>query len=88
MWDGPAFKAGLAIGGKVLAVNGLAYDPDGLKRAITEAKTGREPITLLVQTGDRFRMVPIDYHAGLRYPRLERIEGTPDRLSAILSPRG
>ena len=88
MWDSPAFKAGLTVGGKILAVNGVAYDADDLKRTITEAKTGREPITLLVQTGDRFKMVPIDYHGGLRYPRLERIEGTPDRLSAILAARG
>ena len=88
LWDSPAFKAGLAVGGRILAVDGIAYDADDLKRTITEAKTGREPITLLVQTGDRFKMVPIDYHGGLRYPRLERIEGAPDRLSAILAPRG
>ena len=87
-WDGPAFKAGLAVGGKVLAINGEAYDADDLKAAITEAKTGREPIQLLVQTGEHFKTVPIDYHGGLRYPKLERIEGTPDRLSAILAPRG
>jgi predicted metalloprotease with PDZ domain len=86
-WDGPAFKAGLTAGGKLLAVNGVAYDPDELKQAIGDAKTGSAPIQLLVQTGERFRTVPVDYHGGLRYPRLERIEGTPDRLSAILAPR-
>ena len=87
LWDGPAFKAGLTIGGKILAVNGEAYEAGDLKQAIVEAKIGHDPIQLLVQTGDRFRTVPIDYHGGLRYPRLERIEGTPDRLSAILAPR-
>ena len=88
LWDGAAFKAGLAVGGKVLAINGVAYDADDLKQAITQAKTGREPIQLLVQTGDHFKTVPVDYHGGLRYPKLERIGGTPDRLSAILAPRG
>jgi predicted metalloprotease with PDZ domain len=87
IWDGPAFKAGLTTGGKLLAVNGVAYDQDELKRAIGDAKTGAQPILLLVQTGERFKTVPIDYHGGLRYPRLERIEGTPDRLSAILAAR-
>ena len=29
--------------------------------------------------------VKIDYRDGLRYPKLERIEGTPDRLTEILS---
>lgn len=87
LWDGPAFKAGLTTGGKILAVNSVAYEADDLKQAITDAKTGKDPIQLLVQTGDRFKTVSIDYHGGLRYPRLERIEGRPDRLSAILAPR-
>ena len=39
-WDGPAFKAGLTVGLKLLAVNGIAYDADRLKEAVTEAKKG------------------------------------------------
>ena len=85
-WDGPAFKAGLTVGGKLLAVNGIAYDADRLKEAITAAKTGA-PLSLIVKTGDHFRTVQIDYRGGLRYPRLERISGTVDRLSAIYTPR-
>jgi hypothetical protein len=41
----------------------------------------------MVKEFDRYRTVGIDYHGGLRYPHLERIEGTPDRLSAIFAPR-
>ena len=85
-WDGPAFKAGLTIGGKILAVNGIAYEADLLKEAITAAKTGA-PISLIVKTGEHFRTVQIDYRGGLRYPRLEKIPGAPDRLSAIYAPR-
>ena len=44
-------------------------------------------LELLLKSGDRFRTVAFAYHDGLRYPRLERIEGTPDRLSDILAPR-
>ena len=85
-WDGPAFKAGLTVGGKLLAVNGIAYDADRLKEAITAAKTGA-PLDLIVKNGDHFRTVRLDYRGGLRYPRLERIPGATDRLSAIYAPR-
>jgi hypothetical protein len=30
--------------------------------------------------------VDVDYHGGLRYPQLERVEGSADRLDAILAP--
>ncbi|MEO8114357.1 MAG: peptidase M61 [Phenylobacterium sp.] len=86
LWDGPAFKAGLTVGAKVLAVNGVAYDADRLKGAITAAKAG-PPVSLIVKTGDQFRTVTVDYRGGLRYPRLVRIAGTPDRLSEIYAPR-
>ena len=36
---------------------------------------------------DVFRSVRIDYRGGLRYPRLERIPNTADRLNAIYAPR-
>ena len=28
----------------------------------------------------------LDYRGGLRYPHLEKVDGTPDRLDAILAP--
>lgn len=86
-WDGPAFKAGLTNAGQIIAVNGIAYDADRLKTAITEAKGGAKPIELLVKTAERYRTVQIPYSGGLRYPALERIEGTPARLDDILTPR-
>jgi predicted metalloprotease with PDZ domain len=86
-WNGPAFKAGLTIGGKLLAVNGIAFDADRLKETITEAKKGGGPISLLVKRGDHYVTVDVDYHGGLRYPRLERVEGTLDLLSAIYAPK-
>jgi predicted metalloprotease with PDZ domain len=86
IWDSPAFKAGLAVGARILAVNGLSYDEDRLAAAVTEAKSGR-PIELVVRTGEHFRTVSIAYTGGLRHPRLERIPGAPDLLSEILKPR-
>jgi predicted metalloprotease with PDZ domain len=86
-WDGPAFRAGLAPGVQIVAVNGTAYKPELLTDAITAAKgTGPAP-ELLVKEGDRYRTVRIDDHGGLRYPKLVRIDSVPDRLAAILAPK-
>lgn len=82
LWDSPAFEAGLTVSTRILAVDGIAYDADRLKAAITAAKDGR-PISLLVKNGDHFQTIAITYKGGLRYPRLERIAGTPDLLSEI-----
>lgn len=86
-WDGPAFKAGLALGTEIIAVNGVDYDADELKDAITEAKSDQAPIQLLVKRNDAFSTVSIAYHDGLRYPHLERVEGTPALLDALITAR-
>jgi predicted metalloprotease with PDZ domain len=87
LWGGPAFNAGIAKGVKLIAVNGLAFDDaEDLSRAIKAAKGGHAPIELLLRDGSHFRDVKIDYHGGLRYPHLERIANTADRLGDILAP--
>jgi predicted metalloprotease with PDZ domain len=86
-WEGPAWRAGLAPGQRIMAVNGLAYNRERLEAAITEAKGNGPAVSLLLKDGERFRTVAIEDHGGLRYPKLVRVEGLPDRLSAILAPR-
>lgn len=86
LWDGPAFKAGLTSGDRIVAVNGIAFDGGRLKEAITAAKSSKEPITLILKDGDHYRVTPIDYHDGLKYPRLQRVAGKPDLLSKIYEP--
>ncbi len=91
-WDGPAFNAGIVSGAKIVAVNGVAYDQDGIKAAIKAAKgngpSGGKPIELLVQRGDRFQTISIDYHGGLRWPWLEPVaSGKPAPLDALFAPR-
>jgi predicted metalloprotease with PDZ domain len=88
LWDSVAFKAGVAPGMTVVAVNGKAYTHARLKDALQAAKADLKRSTeLLVRSADTFRTVRLDYHDGLRYPHLERIEKTPDLLSSILKPR-
>ena len=85
-WDSLAFKAGITPDMQVQAVNDQKFSTDNLRDAIVAGEKGTEPIKLLLKHGDEFRTVSLDYHGGLRYPHLERVESTPDRLDAILSP--
>jgi predicted metalloprotease with PDZ domain len=86
-WDSPAFKAGLAVGMQIIAVNGEAASASNLSDAIKAAKGTDAKIELIVKDGDHYRTVSFDYHDGLRYPHLERIPGTPDRLADLYAPR-
>jgi predicted metalloprotease with PDZ domain len=85
-WDSPAFKAGLTPEMKLQAVNDQAFSASNLRAAILAAEKSNSPIKLLLKHNDEFLTVPMDYHGGLRYPHMERVESTPDRLDAILAP--
>src|SRR3546814_7485991 len=76
IWNSPAFKAGLDVGDAITAINGAAFSADRLNNAIRDAKTGKEPIRLLVKAGDLYKDITIDYHGGLRYPHLEDRKST------------
>lgn len=85
-WGGPADKAKLAPGEKILAVNGRLFTQDRLHEALRASKGNAEPIHLIVQSQDYVRNVDIDFHEGDRYPVLQRAEGTPDLLDEITKP--
>jgi predicted metalloprotease with PDZ domain len=87
LWDGPAFKAGISTGATVVAVNGRDFSTEVLDDAIAAAKTGKEPIRLTLKYQGAVREVALDYHGGLQYPHLVRIEGSPDTLSQLVAPR-
>lgn len=87
LWNGPAFEAGVTTGATLIAVNGREFSTALLKRAIENAEHGGEPIELTLDYQGNIYSVPIDYHGGLRYPHLVRIEGAPDYLSEIIAPR-
>ena len=79
-------KAGLGPGMQIVAVNGRQYTASLLSDAITAAKDSKDPIELILVNTGYYKVVKIDYHDGLRFPHLERIQGTPDRLDDILKP--
>jgi predicted metalloprotease with PDZ domain len=86
IWDGPAFKAGVSPGMKVLGVNGRTFTPERLDEAIKESPA--KPIQLLVENNEYYKTVTLDYNGGPRYPHLERVSNVPDYLdSNVLKAR-
>ncbi len=86
LWDSPAFNAGLSPSMKLIAVNGEEYSGEVLQDAVKAAVKDKAPIKLLVKDFDKYQTLEIDYHEGLKYPHLVRIDDQPDYLSEILSP--
>ena len=82
----PAWRAGLAPGMHVLAVDNQEFSADVFAYALKKAQHSDAPISLITSQTGWFQTLSLDYHDGLRYPHLERIEGTPDMLAAIMAP--
>lgn len=83
IWDSPAFKAGMAPGMKILAVNGTEYSGDVFKASLTQAKADKKPLELIVKQNKNIRVIRLDYLLGVRYPRLTKTgegAGSLDRL--------
>ena len=85
-WDSLAFKAGITPDMHLEAVNDQKFTVAGLREAILAAEKSKHPIKLLLKRGDDFVTVTLNYYGGLRYPHLERVEGTPALLDTILAP--
>lgn len=85
-WDSPAFRAGITPDMQIEGVNDHAFSLANLREAILAAESAHEAIKLLAKRDEQFVTVTLDYHGGMRYPHLERVEGTPDRLGEILAP--
>ncbi len=83
---GMADKAGFGPGMKIVAVNGRQYDPNILRAAIIDAKGSTQPIQFIVENTGFYKVLKLDYHEGEKFPALERVDGTPDRLDEILKP--
>jgi predicted metalloprotease with PDZ domain len=87
LWGGPGFSAGLVPGMQIVAVDGMSYTPERLRDSIRTADDERAPIELLVRQQEIYSTVKLDYHDGLRYPKLVRAITSSDRLASIGRPR-
>ena len=82
----PAWRAGLAPGMHILAVDNQEFSAAVFEYAVKKAQHSSAPISLITSQTGWFQTLSLDYHDGIRYPHLERIEGTPDMLAAIMAP--
>jgi len=88
LWGGPAFTAGIVTGARIVAVDGVAFSHDQIRRAVANARQSGKPIELIVRRGERFSVVSIPWTGGLRWPWLERVNSAaPAPLDRLLSPR-
>src|SRR5579871_1770983 len=84
--DSPAWKAGIAPGTTLVAVNGRKYNPDIFHDAMKEgARTGHD-LELLILNGDYYKTFTLDYHDGEKFAHLVRDGSKPDVLSDIIKP--
>jgi predicted metalloprotease with PDZ domain len=85
VWDSPAFHVGLAPGSRITGVNNQPFSLATLERTVNDAS--HSPLSLSFESDGTAQTKLIAYHGKLRYPHLERIPGTEDRLSPLLAAR-
>ncbi len=97
IWDSPAFRAGLAVGNRIVAVNDVEYGNGEWRKALaataavpaskeTPARAA-QPLRVILKQDKRFRTITLDYSGGLRYPRLEKTGSGEGSLDRLLAPR-
>jgi len=87
LWDGPAFKAGLAPGMKLVSVNGQPYSTQVLRSGIIHARKSGQPLRIQAQSDGTVALYSLHYDGGLKYPHLVRTQGKTDYLKEILAPK-
>lgn len=86
-WNGPAFKAGLAPGMKLVSIDGQAYSTALLRSEIAQAQTSKKPLQITAKGDGVTASYTIDYDGGVKYPHLVRAAGTSDYLQQILAAK-
>src|SRR5487761_768865 len=84
--DSPAWKAGLAPGMKIQAVDSQRYTHKTLDYAMKQAEHSSLPTTFTAEQDGWYHTYDVNYHGGPRYPHLARIPGKPDMLARIMAP--
>ncbi|MGH8202550.1 MAG: M61 family metallopeptidase [Steroidobacteraceae bacterium] len=86
LWDGPAFKAGLAPGMKLISVDGHPYSTQVLRDEIVQAQKSGQAMRIQAQNDGAVEPYTVQYTGGLKYPHLVRAPGKTDYLGKILAP--
>jgi predicted metalloprotease with PDZ domain len=70
-WDSSAFKAGLAPGMKITAINGETFSVATLRKRLQDASAGHIRLTVLRE--GEVEELPLDSSTGLRFPHLSNL---------------
>jgi predicted metalloprotease with PDZ domain len=87
LWHGPAFKAGLAPGMKLVSIDGHAFSAQALGDAIVAAQRSGKSLEIRASNDGGIGVYKVDYTGGLKYSHLVREPGTTDYLKQILAPK-
>jgi predicted metalloprotease with PDZ domain len=87
LWNGPAFKAGLAPGMQLVSINGHAYGTAVLRSEIARAQKTKQPLRITAKGEGLTAIYTVYYDGGLKYPHLIRVPGTTNYLKQILAPK-
>lgn len=87
LWNGPAFKAGLAPHMQIVSIDGESYSTTALRAAIARTHESGKPLQVRARADGSTELHTIDYRGGLKYPHLVREAAKPDYLKQILAPR-
>ena len=83
----PAAQVGIGPGMTLVAVNGRKFSPQVLRDALQKGRASSDPLDLLVENTEYYRIFKLDYHGGEKYPHLVRDETKPDLLSDIIKAK-
>lgn len=81
--DGVIQSPGAGAGARIVGVGDVPWSIAVLQERLTVA----QPFRLRVRRGVWERTVDVPYSGGLQVPHLRRVEGRPDLLAAVMSPR-
>jgi len=87
LWDGPAFKAGLAPGMKLVSIDERPFSAAVLREEIIAAQQSKKPLQLNLEHDGVNEPHAIQYDGGPKYPILVRVPGKTDYLQRILAPK-
>ncbi len=87
LWNGPAFKAGLAPGMMLVAINGSPYSTSLLRTDIAQAHKSGQPLLIQAKLDGVTALYTVHYDGGLRYPHLVRTPGTTDLLDQAFAAK-
>jgi predicted metalloprotease with PDZ domain len=86
-WNGPAFKAGLAPGMELVAIDGRPYSTAVLRSEIAQAQQSRKPLQITAKGDGVTEVYTLNSGRGTDYPQLVRVPGTTDYVQQILAPK-